>query len=64
MSENSVSSSFDSMLKSGVAVVNFGMERFSSDLKEQGVSVVHVDWRPPAAKSSLLSKLGKLKQNS
>lgn len=52
------------MLKSGVAVVNFGMERFSSDLKEQGVSVVHVDWRPPAAKSSLLSKLGKLKQNS
>ncbi len=51
-----------SLLKSGVSVVNFGMESFYNDLKEQGVSVVQVDWRPPVAKKDLLSKLKKLKQ--
>ena len=52
-----------SMLKSGVHVINFGMESFYSDLKEQDVCVVQLDWRPPVAKKDLLSKLKKLKQD-
>ena len=52
-----------SLLKSGVCVVNIGMENFYNDLKEQGVSVVQLDWRPPVAKKDLLSKLKKLKQS-
>ena len=51
-----------SLLETGVRVVNFGMESFYNDLKEQGVSVVQLDWRPPVAKKDLLSKLKKLKQ--
>ena len=57
------SEKISSLFKSGVTVVNFGMESFWSDLKEQSVSVVQVDWRPPVAKKDLLSKLKKLKQN-
>ena len=56
------SEKISSLFKSGVTVVNFGMESFWSDLKEQSVSVVQVDWRPPVAKKDLLSKLKKLKQ--
>ena len=57
------SEKISSLLKSGVCVVNFGMESFYNDLKEQGVSVVQLDWRPPVAKKDLLSKLKKLKQD-
>jgi len=52
-----------SLLKSGVCVVNVGMENFYNDLKEQGVSVVQLDWRPPVAKKDLLLKLKRLKQD-
>jgi len=51
-----------SLLKSGACVVNIGMESFYNDLKDQGVSVVQLDWRPPVAKKDLLLKLKKLKQ--
>lgn len=51
-----------SLFKSGVKIVNFGMDGFCNDLKQQDVSVVQVDWRPPIAKKDLLSKLKKLKQ--
>lgn len=56
------SEKISSLLKSGVTAINFGMESFCDDLKEQGVPVVQVDWRPPAVKKDLLSKLKKLKQ--
>ena len=52
-----------SLFKSGVCVVNVGMESFYNDLKDQGVSVVQLDWRPPVAKKDLLAKLKKLKQS-
>ncbi|MHA2142999.1 MAG: fdrA domain protein [Candidatus Thorarchaeota archaeon] len=35
---------FDKELK----VINIGIDTFPKDLKEQGVEVVSVDWRPPA----------------
>lgn len=50
------------LLKSGVNVVNFGMEAFFNDLKEQEVPVVQVDWKPPIVGKNLLSKLKKLKK--
>ena len=43
-------------------IVNIGLESFSQDLKKQDVSVIHVDWSPPAGGNvelaNLLSKLG------
>lgn len=50
------------LLKKGVQVVNFGMEAFFDDLKDQDVKVVHVDWKPSFAGKGLLSKLKKLKK--
>jgi len=29
-------------------VINIGLEGFAQDIKQQGVKVVEVDWRPPA----------------
>jgi hypothetical protein len=43
-------------------VINIGLEGFATELKQQGVSVIHVDWSPPAGGdpkiADLLSKLG------
>lgn len=45
-------------------VINIGLETFFENLKNQGVDVVHVDWRPPADGDSklidILEKLGQL----
>ena len=29
-------------------IINIGLDSFYQDLKDLGVEVVHVDWRPPA----------------
>lgn len=43
-------------------VVNVGLDGFAEDLQKQGVSVVQLDWRPPAGGDAeladILSKLG------
>ncbi len=44
---------FDKKLK----VIDLGLESFHDSLKEQGVDVLHVDWRPPAPGARMLSKL-------
>jgi hypothetical protein len=31
-----------------IKVINIGLELFAETLREQGVAVIHVDWRPPA----------------
>ena len=31
-----------------LTVINIGIEAFARDLKKQGVTVIHVDWQPPA----------------
>lgn len=42
-------------------IINIGLESFYSDLKEQNVRAIHIDWKPVAGGnkklSSLLSKL-------
>jgi len=50
------------LLTNGPIVVNIGIEQFYHDLKKQDAKVVHVDWRPSALKSDLLSKLRKLRE--
>ncbi|NPV44333.1 MAG: hypothetical protein HPY70_10245 [Firmicutes bacterium] len=53
--------SMDSLFKEGPKVINIGLQQFYSDIKAQGAPAVHIDWRPPAVKEELLSKLLKLR---
>ncbi|MBE09945.1 MAG: fdrA domain protein [Rhodospirillaceae bacterium] len=50
------------LLLDSLKIVNIGLESFSQDLQKQDVSVIHVDWSPPAGGNvelaNLLSKLG------
>ena len=51
----------NNLLKLPLHVINVGLEGFAQDLEDQGVSVVHLDWSPPAGGdprlAALLSKL-------
>ncbi len=38
-------------------VIDLGLESFHESLKEQGVEVLHVDWRPPVPGARMLAKL-------
>ena len=38
-------------------VIDLGLESFHDSLKEQGVEVLHVDWRPPTPGARILAKL-------
>jgi hypothetical protein len=53
---------YQSLLTRKVKVVNVGLESFVRDLRDCGIDVVHVDWKPPAGgdpqMAALLSKLG------
>ena len=50
------------LLDSPPHVINVGLEKFADELEAQGVSVIQVDWSPPAGGdpelAGLLSKLG------
>jgi hypothetical protein len=37
--------------------INVGLETFAEDLAAAGVTVLHVDWRPPAAGDPRLAAL-------
>jgi len=47
-----------------IVVINIGLELFADTLKDQGIDVINVDWRPPAGgdkkMAELLNKLGDL----
>jgi FdrA protein len=38
-------------------VVNIGLESFAQDLRDQGVAVVQLDWRPPAGGNARMAAL-------
>ncbi len=38
-------------------VINIGLESFAQDLRTQGVTVVHLDWRPPAGGNARLAAI-------
>lgn len=50
------------LLEGPLVVVNVGLRGFADELSARGVSVVHVDWQPPAGGdvklAALLAKLG------
>jgi FdrA protein len=39
---------FEELLESGPIVINVGVEGFAESVREQGASVLHVEWSPPA----------------
>ena len=46
------------LLGQPLRVINLGLEVFVEELERDGVTVVHVDWRPPAAGvAALLARL-------
>lgn len=53
---------YQQLLASKVEVVNVGLEGFVKDLRDCGIDVVHVDWKPSAGGdprlAALLAKLG------
>lgn len=56
------SSHVNELLGSEIKVVNVGLEGFVKDLRDCNVTVVDVDWSPPAGgdpeMAALLAKLG------
>ena len=38
-------------------VIDMGLESFHESLKEQGVEVLHVDWKPPAGGNKRLMEI-------
>lgn len=49
-----------SLLGRPLNVVNVGLELFAEELEREGVTVVHVDWRPPAGASDIAAQLARL----
>ena len=50
------------ILKKGIKVISLGLPVFYESLKEQGVDVIQVDWKPPAGgNKKMLDLLRKLR---
>ena len=50
-----------SLLGQPLKIVNVGLEVFAEALERDGITAVHVDWRPPAGTpdiAALLARLG------
>ena len=45
------------LLGAELRVVNIGLDLFAAALEEQGVTAVHMDWRPSAAGDARLGEL-------
>jgi len=52
--------SLDSVLGQPLRVINLGLEVFAAALEEEGASVLHVDWRPPAGDARVAALLARL----
>ncbi|NMD41923.1 MAG: fdrA domain protein, partial [Firmicutes bacterium] len=40
-----------------IKVINMGIPSFAQALNEQGVTMIHVDWKPPAGGDARLMEL-------
>lgn len=47
----------DTLFSQPLRVINLGLELFALELQAAGVTVVHVDWRPPAGGDLRLAEL-------
>lgn len=45
------------VLPSEVKAINVGLTSFAQALNQQGVTVIHVDWKPPAGGNAHLIEL-------
>jgi FdrA protein len=52
--------SVGSLLGQPLRVINVGLELFARELEENGVVVIHVDWRPPAGAPNVAALLARL----
>jgi FdrA protein len=52
--------SLDTLLGQPLRVINVGLEVFAAELMAAGVTVVHVDWRPPAGGPDIAALLARL----
>jgi len=43
--------SVESLLGRPLRVINLGLEVFAHELEAEGVTVLHVDWQPPAGEA-------------
>ena len=50
----------ESLLDRPLLVVNVGLEVFAETLEAEGVTVVQVDWRPPAGDARVAALLARL----
>lgn len=51
------------VLPGRVKVINMGITSFAQALSKQGVTLIHVDWKPPAGGDArLMELLKKMKQ--
>jgi Holliday junction resolvase-like predicted endonuclease len=49
--------SVENLLGRPLRVINLGLEVFAQALEADGVTVLHVDWQPPAGEADLLALL-------
>ncbi len=47
--------SLDSFFGKPLEVINLGLDMVAADLRDSGVPVVHVDWKPPAGGNARLA---------
>lgn len=45
------------LLDAELSVINIGLEAFANDLRDDGVGVVHMDWRPPSGGDDRLASI-------
>lgn len=58
-------SKVNELFNQDLKVINMGLKSFADELKEQGVSVIHTDWRPPAGgNTKMINLLNKLKSKT
>ena len=56
--------SVDTLLGRPLRLVNLGLEIFAQELEAEGVSVIHVNWRPPAGGADVIAALNRLEEDS
>ena len=52
--------SIETLLDQPLRVINVGLEIFAQQLEGEGVTVLHVDWRPPAGSGDVAALLARL----
>lgn len=54
--------SLEALLGQPLRVINLGLEVFALELEVAGITVVHVDWRPPAGDARMAELLARLEE--